>query len=57
MFCVMVLCVWMAPLAANILVLGGLTRIEPDTMALRSYKSRKSTRFALERLLFLRLPC
>jgi hypothetical protein len=36
--------------------IGGLTRIEADTMALRGYKSRKSTRFAPERLLLLRLP-
>jgi hypothetical protein len=35
----------------------GLTRIEPDTMTLRGYKSRKSTRFAPERLLLLWLRC
>jgi hypothetical protein len=29
----------------------GLTRIEADTTTLRDYKSRKSTRFAHERLL------
>jgi hypothetical protein len=35
----------------------GLIRIEADTMALRGYKSRKSTRFAPERLLSLHLRC
>jgi hypothetical protein len=35
---------------------GGLTRIKADTMTLRGYKSRKSTRFAPERLLLLWLP-
>jgi hypothetical protein len=37
-------------------VVGGLTRIKADTMTLRGYKSRKSTRFAPERLLLLWLP-
>jgi hypothetical protein len=37
--------------------IGGLTRIVADTMTLRGYKSRKSSRFAPERLLLLRLPC
>jgi hypothetical protein len=35
---------------------AGLTRIKADTMTLRDYKSRKSTRFAAGRLLLLRLP-
>jgi hypothetical protein len=35
---------------------AGLTRIKADTMTLRDYKSRKSTRFATGRLLLLRLP-
>jgi hypothetical protein len=35
---------------------AGLNRIKADTMTLRDYKSRKSTRFATGRLLLLRLP-
>jgi hypothetical protein len=36
--------------------IGGLIRIEADTTALQGCKSRKSTRFAPERLRLLRLP-
>jgi hypothetical protein len=38
-------------------VVVGLTRKEADTMALRGYKNRKSTRLAAERLLLVQLPC
>ena len=43
------------PLAANILLLWIWPAKEADTMTLRGYKSRKSTR--PERVLSMQLPC
>jgi hypothetical protein len=43
------------PIGCEHLVVVGLTRKEADTMTLRGYKSRKSTR--PERVLLLQLPC
>jgi hypothetical protein len=43
------------PIGCEHFVVVGLTRIEADTMTLRGYKSRKSTRS--ERVLSLQLPC
>ena len=42
------------PVGCEHFVVVGLTRIEADTMTLRGYKSRKSTR--PERVLLLQLP-
>jgi hypothetical protein len=43
------------PIGCERFVVADLTRIEADTMTLRGYKSRKSTRF--ERVLSLQSPC
>jgi hypothetical protein len=43
------------PIGCENFVVVGLTRKEADTMTLRGYKSRKSTR--PERVLLLQLPC
>jgi hypothetical protein len=43
------------PIGCEHFVVEGLTHIEADTMTLRGYKSRKSTR--PERVLLLQLPC
>jgi hypothetical protein len=43
------------PIGCEHFVVVGLTHIEADTMTLRGYKSRKSTRS--ERVLSLQLPC
>jgi hypothetical protein len=43
------------PIGCEHFVVVGLTRKEADTMTLRGYKSRKSTR--PERVLLLQLPC
>jgi hypothetical protein len=45
------------PIGCEHFVVVGLTRIEADTMTLRGYKSRKSTRLGPERVLSLQLPC
>jgi hypothetical protein len=45
------------PVGCEHFVVVGLTRIEADTMTPRDYKSRKSTRLGLERVLSLHLRC
>jgi hypothetical protein len=44
------------PIGCEHFVVVGLTRIEADTMTLRGYKTRKSTRLGPEPVLSLQLP-